>query len=209
MSVETVASTNENNANPTYQSWTDKWDIEPYGYTTNIDDRFFDEDSPHKPPIIDVDVKLAADIQIREDKQLVKSVAEYWFPHDTERFIEVAEIVFNDISVWYLPLPPWDKDYENIRINIVDDFVSDVVQWKAIVDNRSPKVALEEWRDWLDKDDDYEWAQLISDTEMLESTRKWFNENADWLPHIHKTVESDIKNVELNDSDEMSWEDSW
>jgi hypothetical protein len=209
MSVETTTYTNKNTSNVKNKTWIDEWDIEPYGYTTNIDERFFSEDSPHEKPLIDVDVKLAADIEIRDDSKLVQSVAEHWFPHDTERYVEVAEITFNDVSVWYLPLAPWDKDYENTRLSIVDDFVSDIVQWNAVVNNESPKVALEEWHNWLEQHENNEWTELMSETEMDESQRKWFNENADWLPHIPKTVESKVEDIEFDGSNKMNWEDNW
>lgn len=209
MSVETATSVNTNNESSTHESWTEKWDIEPHGFVNDVDERFFNEDAPHKPPLIDVELKLAADVQIRDDNELVQSVADYWFPHDSERHTEVAEIVFNDISVWYLPLAPWEKDYESTRIKIVDDFIPDIVQWKAITENENPKEALEEWKEWDKDDDEYEWVELMSETEMEGEIRKWFNEHADWLPYIAKKVKSQANDVEFDDSGDLDWRDSW
>jgi len=47
----------------------------------------------------------------------------------------------------------------------------------------------------------------VEDTEMSNDTRRWLNNNADWIRTIHKRVEPD-SDVDI-DTEDMSWEDNW
>lgn len=188
-------------------NWVTDTDVVPHGYSVDVSDKYFGEDTPHEPPVVDVDLKLAADIEIISDEEFAKEVAEWWFPGETEKYIEVAAIIFNDGSIWYIPLASWDNDYEKTRMRIVDDYMSDVVQWKALVRGDNPREALEDWYDWKEPDK-VEWLEDMDKTEMSEEQRKWFNENVDWLEHIDRTVESSSSDVELELEDD-DWTDDW
>jgi len=188
--------------------WTSEYNIRPRGYSTEVDEEYFGEDTPHKPPVLDVDLKLAADIEIVDDDELVEEVAEYWFPSEKSRYNKAAAIIFNDVSVWYLPLANWDEDYEHTRVKIIDDFIEDIIQWRAIVDGRSPEKALEDWRDWKEPNVK-QWVKELDDTELSEEYRNWFNNNVDWVSHISKTIESNSHEVELDLNDEDDWTEEW
>lgn len=188
--------------------WTSKWDIEPHGFSADASEPFCSEDTPHKPPLYNVELKLAADIEIINDIGLVNEVAEHWFPSQVNRFTQAAAVVFNDASVWYLPLATWEKDYEGIRTHLVNSFIPDIVQWKAIVDGRDPSEALEQYRDW-NSIDEKEWVDDVDDTDMPEDYRQWFNDNVDWVGHISREIESSSDNVDLDVDEDDSWTDDW
>jgi hypothetical protein len=188
--------------------WHDEWNLNPQGFSTNVDDRFFGNDSPNKPPVFDVDVKLAADVVISDDIELASEVAQYWFPEDSERFTQVAIIVFNDASVWHIPLAPSNKDYERTRQTIVDRYIPDVVQWKAILNGNDPAEALEQLKGEIESTEE-KWVKELDQTDMSEEQRQWFNDNARWLDHIGRTVESSQDDVDLNVNGEEQWTDDW
>lgn len=185
-------------------NWYDSYDIEPKGFPSTVDRDFFGDDSPHKPPAIEVDVKMAADIHITDDQELVENVTEYWFGEYSERFIEVAKVVFNDGSVWCLPLADWDRDYTNTRIHIIEEYIPDVIQWKAITEDRDPSEALEEFRN-LTSDGDYSWTEDVDNTEMTDEQRRWFNNNLEHIEHIDRKVKSKGIDVEITQDVDTSW----
>lgn len=187
-------------------NWYDSYDIEPKGFSSSVDSDYFDDDSPHKPPAIDVDVKMAADVHISDDPKLVKEVTEYWFGEHDDRYIEVAKVVFNDGSVWCLPLADWDKDYTNTRIHIVDEYIPDVVQWKAITEGRDPSEALENFRDQTSEDDE-QWVEDVGNTDMTEEQRRWFNNTLDHVNHIDRKVETKDVDVKVTEDIDTSWTD--
>ena len=189
-------------------NWHKEHTLSPKGYTSDVDERFFGPDTPNKPPAIDVEIKLATNIQITDDDGLVSSVAEFWIPEEPDRYTEVAKVAFNDLSVWHIPLPPWEKDHSNFRMMLVDEFIPDIVQWKALNQGQSPSERLESWKKWLESDD-YTWEDEVSDTEMSDSDRQWFNENLDNIKHLDRQVDSscDYSNIEIDDID--SWENGW
>jgi hypothetical protein len=197
---------NSNVQNKQSSSWASKYEIEPQGYVDEVDERFFGENTPNEPPLLQVEVKLAADISISDNPRLVREVAEFWFPDEVQRYKKVAIIAFNDASVWHIPLASWEKDYENFRRIIVEEFIPDVVQWKAIVDNRSPSKALSKWNEWLESDDEG-WEEDMEKTKFSKENREWFNENADWLGHILRQVDTKDRKVSLDVED--SWENDW
>lgn len=188
--------------------WHEEYDIEPQGFSSEVDMDFFGDDSPHKPPVFDVDVKMAADIEITDDGELVDEVRQYWFPEGHQRYEYVAKIVFNDASVWYMPLASWEKDYERFRCSLVEDYIPDVIQWQAIVDGRDPSKALSRFRERYQTEDD-DWVDDIEDAEMTEEQRQWFNRYANWVDHIDRTVESGDNEVNISTEDDTSWEEDW
>lgn len=189
-------------------NWYDEWDIEPQGFSSDVNMDFFDEQSPHKPPVFDVEVKMAADIKITDDGELVDEVVGYWFPEGNDRYEYVAKVVFNDASVWCLPLASWEKDYERTRCRLVEDYIPDVIQWKAIVDGRDPSQALSSFREEYESDDS-SWVDDIEEAEMTEEQREWFNRHADWVNHIDRTVESSDNDVNISIEDDTGWEEDW
>lgn len=191
------------------KSWADLHNIEPQGFSTNIGEKFFGDDSPNKTPVVDVDVKLAADIIISDNPELVKEVAEYWFPEDTDRFKSVAKVVFNDGSVWHIPLPDWNKDYEGFRVDLVERFIPDVVQWKALVRGDDPSEALSRFREELNVEHDTSWEKELDDTEYTDEQRKWFNDNLDHVDYLQRTVESTSDSDNLDIGSDSNWEDDW
>lgn len=197
----------EPNDDSNSHSWASKWNIEPHGYSKNLDNRFFDDDSPHESPVLDVEVKLAADVEFSDDEELVQEVAEYWFPEEADRYEEVAKVVFNDLSVWYMPLASWENDDANLRISLIDSFFPDILQWKAIVRGDDPEEAVEEWESRFTIDDEG-WEEDLTDTGMTEEQRVWFNNNAPWLEHISRERDSKVADMELDLGDD-DWTDDW
>jgi len=188
--------------------WYEQYDIEPQGFSSEVDMGFFDDDSPHKPPVLDVEVKMATDVIITDDEKLVDEVSQYWFSEGDNRHEYVAKIAFNDASIWYLPLASWDKDYERTRCRLVDRYIPDVIQWKAILDDRSPSDALTKFKQRYEEEDD-DWVDDIEDAEMTEEQRQWFNRYANWVDHIDRTVESGDDDVSIETENETSWEEDW
>ena len=189
-------------------NWLDEYQITPRGFSPDSSLECFGEDTPHKPPMIDVDVKLAADIHIISDEEFAKEVAQWWFPGYTERYVEVAAVIFNDASVWYLPLSTWDDDLEKTRLRLVDEFVPDVIQWKAILNGKNPRKALREWED-KQEPDVYEWEERMDETTISEENRKWFNQHLDHTTHIDREIKSQTNEQELEVEDDMDWTEDW
>lgn len=190
-------------------SWGCNWHFEPGGYWDNVDEKFFGEDTPNQPPLMAVPEKLAAELHIIDDPDFVEEVGEWWSEREADSYTEVMKIVFNDLSVWHIPLKPWDKDYARVREHHIKQYLPEVIRWQAILDGEDPDQAVKEWEkpwaEWTPK-----WFSDVGDTEMSESTRKWFNNNARWMPHIDRKVESmgDEVEVELEDEDD-DWADDW
>jgi hypothetical protein len=210
MSKAMEAATDED-GNPSMSdaySWISEYEIEPSSFSSSKGDAFHDGSTPHEPPLYDVELKLASDIEILHDEELVDEVVNYWFPSESDRLDRVIAVFFNDASVWYLPTASWEKDYEGIREHVVETFVPDVVQWKALVEGRDPSKALSRFRKGKEIDDP-EWESEMSNTSMSEEHREWFNSHADWMPHIDRQVESNSESIDLDVEDEDSWADDW
>lgn len=208
---ETVDASQSNNRSAGHTEvydWTSEWNIDPQGFSANATEPFCSDDTPHEPPLYNVELKLAADIEIINDIELVNEVANYWFPSEVDRYTQVAAVVFNDASVWYLPLASWEKDYEGTRTHIVEKFIPDIVQWRALIDGRSPSKALDKYRDW-NSIDEKKWVEDVEDTDMPEEYRQWFNDNAEWVEHISREVKSSSNNVNLGVDEDDSWTDDW
>lgn len=188
-------------------SWDLNWHIKEEGYWDSIGSRFFDEDSPNKPPLMEVPEKLAADLEISDDPELVEEVASYWFPGREDDYVEVVKITYNDFSVWYWPLRPWDEDYENMRDTIVKRYYPQVIKWRAIVRGDDPSKALREMdKPW--EEDEPKWFSDVDKTGLSEETRKWLNKNKDWIQHIDREINSREEEIDLGVEDE-DWTDDW
>jgi len=204
-SSSTTSDTESDNNEDSY-TWDCNWHVDLQGYWKDVDGRFYSEDTPNEPPLMAVPEKLAAEIHIIDDSEIVQDVAEWWFPEAADEYTEAAKVVFNDFSTWHLPLKPWDKDYENSREHIIKTYVPEVIRWNAILEGENPDKAIEDWnKPW--EIDDPDWFDDIEKTEMSEEFRKWCNKNADWLPHIDKKIKS-TDEIELDVEDD-NWEDDW
>lgn len=210
MSKAMEASTNEDGQSSMtgVYSWISQYEIDSSSFSSTEGDAFHDESTPHEPPLYDVQLKLASDIEIIHDEELVDEVVNYWFPSESDRLDRVIAVFFNDASVWYLPTASWEKDYEGTRQHVVETFVPDVVQWKALVEGRDPSEALSRYRKNKEIDDP-EWEDEVGNTSMSEEHRKWFNSNVDWMPHIDREVKSRHKSVDLSVENDDSWADDW
>lgn len=178
------------------------------GWFNGTDSRYYNPDSPNKPPAFKVPKRIAVDIELTTEQHLVQQTAEFWFPSEPERYTEVARITFNDMSVWYFPLPPWSKDYAGTRHHVVKEFVPEVIKArsdKAGMDGDRYK-HLWEVRNGLARP---HWLEDVDNAELSEANRKWFNENADWIPKIRKTIESQLDEVDIEVEDSYGWEDDW
>jgi hypothetical protein len=172
------------------------------------DSRYYGENSPNKPPAFKVPNRIAVEIELVSDEDLVQQVAEFWFPSEPERYVEVACIIFNDMSVWYFPLPSWDEDYAGTRHHVVKEFVPEVIKArsdKAGMDGDWHK-HLWEVRNGLARPD---WLEDVDNAELSEANREWFNENADWIRKIRKNIESQLDEVDIEVENTYSWEDDW
>lgn len=184
------------------------WHISLDGYWEDVDPSYFGDDTPNEPPIMAVPEKLAADMEVIEDEELIQELVDWMYSDGQEKYSEVLKVTFNDFSTWHIPLRPWDKDYARIRMGAVERYVPEIIKWEAIVKGKNPKKALQEF----DAPWEYtepEWVSDFEHWEMKEDTRKWFNENADWLPYIDKTIKSDGDEVEVELAEDEDWTDDW
>lgn len=189
-------------------SWNSNWHIYPEGYWQDVDPEYFGEGTPNQYPLMEVPERLAAEIEIISDDDVVEDVVEYWFPGKSEQYVEVARITFNDFSTWHLPLRSWDEDYTNTREELVKDYVPEVIRWEAIIEGRDPDEAIEEWdKPW--EIEDPEWFSDVGDTGMSEETRKWLNDEIDGLSRVDRKVSSSSEDVELDIDDDDDWTDDW
>lgn len=186
--------------------WDCNWHIDFDGYFDNVDERFFGEDKPHEPPLMEVPERLAAEIDIVENSDFASTVAAQWGFNDNDSYAEVVEVLFNDLSVWRVPVKSWDKDYLNMRDEIVEKYVPQVIKWEAILNGDDPSKALNEWyNDGEPKEP--QWVNEIQDTELDEEDRKWLNKNADWLGRIDRKAQSDDRNVDVEVEEDYGWMD--
>jgi hypothetical protein len=185
------------------------WHIRIDGFWENVDSRFYNDELPNQPPLLSVNERLAAEIKILDEDDIVSKVSEFFFPESPDRYTEVARVLFNDLSTWHIPLPPWDKDYEKQRVRIVDRYIPEIIKWSCIIYKKDYQTEIEKWEDEISDQEKYEWMDRINDTEFTEEDIKWLNENMKWVETQHKVVKSDNDNVELNIGKENSWEDDW
>lgn len=169
--------------------------------------QMFGDSTVNKEPTKEVNEKLAVDINIIKDDELVEQVAEMWTPKVKDKMEEAIQIVFNDGSTWHWPLRPWDKDAAKVRQHFIERYMPQVIRWEAMQNGEDPEEALKESMFYVDTSEP-EWVDRIEDTETSEESREWFNNNADYLPDLMKTVSSSANDVDL-DVDNDDWTEDW
>jgi len=184
------------------------WHIRLDGYWEDVNREYYGDHTPNSSPLMAVPEKLAADIKIIQDDEVIQQLSDWIYDDDESIYSEVLKLTFNDFSTWHIPLRPWDKDYARIREGAVKKYVPQVIKWEAIVRGENPKEALEQYEfPWEDTKPD--WFNDFEHFEFDEETRKWYNENVDWLPYIDKTIKSDDANIDIDTGDNDNWEDDW
>lgn len=171
----------------------------------DTDTRFYGEDTPNDFPIIAVNELLAARIEIVEDEEWAKEVAQFWNISESRNITELVRITFNDLRTWHWPLRPWDKDPTKTRQHIVEKYVPQVIRWEAILEGEDPKEAVSEWEN-RHEDNSVDFAEIMDETDMSDEDRKWFNKNADWMPLLKRKVEKN-DDVDINVAEDDSWMD--
>lgn len=184
------------------------WHISMDKYWNDVDERFYGQGTPNEPPLMNVPEKLAADMEYVDDPHLASSVADQLDFNSPERYEAVITVIFNDFSTWKWPLLKGDKELTSEVEHFIDKYIPEIIRWEAIVAGEDPDEAIKEWTG-EDEGDDMSWMEDIGNTSMSDDMRKMFNEEADWLPHINRTVEtnSEVEDVEI-DSD-GDWTDDW
>jgi len=210
MSVDGNTETNESQNTGSSDSYTFRcnWHISLDGYWEDVDPEYYGDYTPNSPPLMAVPEKLAADMEIIEDDKLIQQLSDWIYEDDNSIYSEVLRLTFNDFSTWHIPLRPWDKDYARIREGAVEKYVPEIVKWEAIVRGENPKEALEQC-DFPWEDTKPDWFDDFEHFEFDKETRKWYNENVDWLAYIDKTIKSDNANVDIYAGDNDNWEDDW
>lgn len=188
--------------------WYEDLHVKPEGFSKNPDGRFYGENSPNDPPAIDVDVKMASDIVLEDNSEKAEEAAELIGFDKPSSYDEVAVVAFNDGSTWHLPIKDWSNDHASMRLMLVDEFIRDIIQWKAVINGEDPLERLSKWES-NNNQDNYDWVEDVEDTEMSEEQRKWFNNNAEWVDHLDRVVESDNDSVDMDADDDYSWENDW
>lgn len=188
------------------------WDGEieelPEGDIGGVSEKYYGEGTPNVPPRLDVPEVLAADIEITSDPSKVEEVADFWFPNETDRYSKVITVYFNDGRTWNWPLPPWDSDSERARKHFIETYVPQIIKWECIKKGEDYKPKLEEFKQ-NHKITEPDWESLIEETEMSEEDRKWFNNNADWIPHISRKASGDDM-IDIEVDDRFGWmEEEW
>jgi len=171
----------------------------------DTDTRFYGEGTPNDFPIIAVSELLAARMEIIEDKEWAHKIAQFWNIEDTENISELMKITFNDLRTWHWPLRPWDKDPTKTRQHLVEKYVPEVIRWEAIMEGEDPDEAVLEWENRYE-DDSVDFIQLIEETDVSDEDRKWFNNNADWMPLLKRKVEKN-DDVDIDIAEDDSWMD--
>jgi len=179
------------------------WHLSLDGYWSNIDERFFGEDTPNEPPLMAVPEKLAADMTHIEDSEYAKEIAEQLDFNTPSRYGSVVRVTFNDFSTWHWPVLERDG-YNSELEHFAEEYIPQIIQWEAIVAGDNPQRALQEWAG-EQEDPDYSWVDDISETSMDDDTRRYFNDNADWLEELSRNVDSVDVDIDTDDN----WEDDW
>lgn len=180
------------------------WHISSDGYWDEHDSRFFGEDKPNDPPLMNVPEKLAADMDYIEDPQTVLDIAESLEMRSPDRYDAAIRVIFNDFSTWHWPILKGDRELTNEVMHFIDEYMPQIVQWRAIVAGEDPKQALDEWNDVVEEKD-YSWMDEIDNTELSEDDRQYLNDNASWLEHISRKVDAPDIDIE----DDSDWADDW
>jgi len=166
------------------------------------DARFYGDGTPNDPPLINVPKKLATDMHYKDDPQLATDVASQLDFNTPSRYEAVITVEFNDYSTWNWPILVGNRELTTEVEHFIDKYLPQIIKWDAIVEGKDPQKELKKWRDGDEVD--YSWAEDVANTEISEDTRKYFNDNASWLPHIDRELSGSI-DIET----EGDWKDDW
>jgi len=203
---QTSSKSGESHVSPDNESSIDPEPV-PTTESETVGDRFFGEGTPNDPPIIYVDEKLAADMEIIDDENVVQEVVEFWSLPQPDRYVSVLKVTFNDFSNWHIPLPPWEKDYAKTRVNTIDKYMPEIIRWHAIVEGEDPEPRLQDWESQLEPSEP-EWYGDLEKTGISEETREKVNNQLSAVPYIDKKIESTTYDADIEVEDD-SWEDDW
>lgn len=210
MSLDSYAEPVESETDESDDSYTFdcNWHISLDGYWDEVDPKYFGANTPNEPPLMAVPEKLAADMEIIQSDDIIQQLSNWIYNDDASIYTEVLKITFNDFSTWHIPLRPWDKDYARTRANSVKRYMPQIIEWNAIIQGNNPEQALEQFDPpW--ESNNPEWFDDFQHYEMDEETRKWYNENVDWLAHIDKTIKSDNENIDIDEGENDDWTKDW
>lgn len=201
--------TNLDNTSPTDVSADDvDWHISLDGYWDDVDERFYGEDTPNEPPLMNVPEKLAADMEHIGDEGYASEVADQLEMMVPSEYKSVIRITFNDFSTWNWPLKNTTDEFTDEVKHFIDRYFPEIIQWDAIVRGDDPEEELDNWLNQFD-DPDYSWQQDVDNTEMDRKTRVWFNQNASWLPELRKKIKSEANDVDIEQESGDEWMDDW
>jgi len=179
------------------------WKIKSGGYFESVDDRFYGEDTPNKPPLMPVPDKLAADMDYIQDSGYAMEVATQLDFNTPSRYNSVVRILFNDFSTWNWPILDECDGISSELDHFVNKYIPQIIQWEAIVAGEDPNDAVDEWA--KDTTLDETWMKDVGNTHLTEDQRKFFNDKVEWMEYISKDVESSEVSVKA-DGD---WTDDW
>lgn len=201
------ATSDSGNSDEDSYTWDCNWHIDPDGYWDDVDERFFGDGTPNQPPLMEVPEKMAAELHIIDDEDVVQSAAELMFPNHSDEYTQVLRVVYNDLSTWHVPIKDWDDDSEMIMETIVQKYVPEVIKWEAIINGENPQDKLEEWdKPW--EFDEPEWWSDMDHTGISEETRKWLNNSVPGVEYVDRKIESSKQEVDLEVEDD-DWTDDW
>lgn len=181
------------------------WHISLDGYWDDVDKRFYGEDTPNEPPLMNVPEKLAADMDYCDDSDLATEIASQLDFNTPERYEAVITVTFNDFSTWNWPILNGGRKLTSEVIHFIDKYMPQIVKWEAILAGDDPIQAVKEWKGENDPAD-FSWMDDISNTKLSEPDRKYLNENADWLEHKSRRVDA-TPDIDVDSGDD--WADDW
>jgi len=184
------------------------WHVSTEKYWSHIDKRFYGPGTPNETPLIDVPAKLAADMEYIDDAELATQVASLLNFSNSESYEAVIRIKFNDFSTWNWPLLVGNREFTDEVKHFIDRYFPEILKWDAIVAGEDPQRAVEEWKD-PNAGDNYSWTDDVDQTDMSEETRKYFNENKEWMPEIRKTIKNEVSASDVNVSEDEDWMEDW
>jgi len=177
--------------------------IDPRSFEDQINPRMFKDDLPHKGPVFSVDKRMAADLNIIDNRQRVDEICKQMGYSNTSEQSFVLEVVMNDFSVVYLPFRPIEGTGGGMLSDTLKTLVPEVKKWDAIINGDDPSEVEDEWELDLDTEypdyDDLMEVDSLSFSDLLEVTD-------------HKVRDLDISSdTSEEDSGEpdYSWQDEW
>lgn len=168
--------------------------------------KFFSNNLPNTPPSKEVDRKVATDMELISDEDIINSLEEFWHVEDDEDKEVAIKICFNDGSTWYWALPKLSSKTFSRYEYWIERYIPEVIRWKAKQNGKDPNKAVREWEEQRSSES-VNWEELLENTGISEETRRWLNRNADWMPRISKKIESRDEEVDLDVDKDEDWTD--